>query len=316
MHNWTQERKVLIQGIDEPLALHAVAQMKAYGTNIVVGIGIGRGGSEIEGIPVFELVEEATAKVGEIYTSILFVPPNRVLDAALEAMAANIHRLILVTDRIPPLDMMRLSRRAGTRNTLILGGGSAGLILPGKVLLGICEACCYTPGNVALIGRGRGLMDEVAWTLTRGGIGQSMAIDLGNSETIGSGFDKWLEMVVRDRRTKAIVLLESAMIGNEEAADLIPKNFRKPIFAYVSGRHVPITPFSQDTTKLILSQCSTPIAHLSTAEAKLAACDRANISVANSPTQLAKLLQDTLKEEVKRKGKPILTSKNESTTSG
>ncbi|MBP0021047.1 MAG: CoA-binding protein [Cyanobacteria bacterium SBLK] len=314
MHNWTQERKVLIQGIAEPLAIHAVAKMKAYGTNIVAGIGIGRGGSKIEGVPVFELVEEATARVGAIYTSILFVPPNCVLDAALEAMAANIHRLILVTDRVPPLDMMRLFRKARDRNTLILGGGSQGLILPGKVLLGICEAHCYTPGNVALISRGSGLLDEVAWALTRAGIGQSMAIDLGSSEAIGSGFDKWLGMVVRDRKTKAIALLESAMMGNEEAANFIPNNIRKPIFAYISGRNVPITPFPQDTTKLILSQCSAPIPHSSTAEAKLAACDRANIPIADSPTRLAKLLQETLKEEVKRKRKPLLTSKHESTT--
>lgn len=313
MHNWTQ-RKVLIQGITEPLAIHAVAKMKAYGTNIVAGIGIGRGGSQIEEIPIFELVEEAMAKVGAIYMSILFVPPNCILDAALEAMAANIHRLILVTDRIPPLDMMRLSRRAQANNTLILGGGSAGLIVPGKAILGICEACCYTPGNVALVSRGAGLLDEVSWELTRAGIGQSMAIDLGSSEAIGSGFGEWLGIAIRDRRTKAIAFLESAMMGNEEAADLIPKNLNKPVFAYVSGRHVPIAPFSRDTTKLILSQCSTPIAHSSTAAAKVAACDRAKISVANSPTQLAKLLKETLKEEVKHKRKPILTSKHESTT--
>lgn len=315
MHNWTPERKVLIQGIAEPLATHAIAKMKAYGTNIVAGIGIGRGGEEIEGIPVFELVEEAIARVGGIYTSILFVPPNRILDAALEAMAANIHRLILVTDNIPPLDMMRLFRKAKANNTLVLGGGSTGLIVPGKVLLGICEASCYTLGNVALIGRGAGLLDEVAWELTQQGVGQSMAIDLGCGEAIGSGFGEWLGMVVRDRRTKAIALLESAMMGTEEAANLIPDNLRKPIFAYIAGRYVPMTPFSRDTTKLILSQCSTPLAHSSTAEAKLAACDRANIPVANSPTQLAKLLQDTLKEEVKRKRKPVLTSKHESTTS-
>ncbi len=315
MHNWTPERKVLIQGIGEPLALHALAKMKEYGTHIVAGIGIGRGGEELEGIPVFDLVEEAIAKVGAIYISILFVPPNRILDAALEAMASNIHRLILVTNNVPPLDMMRLFRKARTSNTLVLGGGSSGLIVPGKVLLGICEPRCYTPGNVALIGRGTGLLDEVAWELTRLGIGQSIAVDLGSGEAIGSGFDDWLSMVVKDRRTKAIALLESAMMGNEEAADLIPNNFRKPIFAYVPGCYVPITPLPQDTTKLILSQCSSPFAHSSTAEAKLTACDRVGIPVANSPVHLAKLLQEELKEEVKRKRKPVLASQDESTTS-
>ncbi len=312
MNNW-QSRKILVQGITEPLAIHAVAKMKDYGTNIVAGVGIGRGGEEIAGVPVFDLVEEAIAKVETVYMSIIFVPPNQILDAVLEAMAANIPRLILVTNHIPPLDMMRLFRKAKANKTVVLGGGSAGIIVPERVLLGICEARCYTPGNVALIGRSTGLLDEVAWELTRGGIGQSIAIDLGNGEAIGSGFSDWLTLLAKDRKTKAIALLESAMMGNEEAADLIPPHFKKPIFVYVSGRFVPIMPFSQDTTKLILSRCSTSFAHGSTAEAKLAACDRAGIPVANSPSQLAKLLQEALKSEVKIKQKPILTSNHEST---
>lgn len=307
MNNW-KSRKVLIQGITEPLAVHALAKMQDYGTNIVAGIGTGRGGEEIAGVPIFDLVEEAIAKVGTVYASIFFVSPNQILDAVLEAMAANIPRLILVTNHIPPLDMMRLFRKMRSGKTVVLGGGSAGIIVPEQVLLGICEPCCYTPGHVALIGRGTGLLDEVAWELTRGGIGQSIAIDLGNGEAIGSGFSDWLTLLANDRKTKAIALLESAMMGNEEAADLIPHDFKKPIFVYVSGCFVPIMPFSQDTTKLILSQCSTSFAHGSTAEAKLAACDRAGIPVANSPSQLAKLLQETLKKEVKSKQKPILTS--------
>ena len=194
--DWLLEGKVLIQGITEPLGTYYAARMKAYGTNIVAGIRVvGQQQEQIEEIPVFDLVEEAIAQVGEIETTIIFVHPYQVLDAASEAIAAGIKQIILITGGIPPLDLVRLLKKAQVTKTQLLGPGSSGIIIPNQVWLGTCEPEFYTPGQIGILSRSKRLGDEVALTLTKAGLGQSMAVSLGSEGITGSNLRQWFSIL-------------------------------------------------------------------------------------------------------------------------
>ena len=153
-----------MQGIDRPLGKYYAARLKAQGTCLVAGVASGHGGEIIAEIPVFDLVVEAVAEAREIKTSLILVPPNQVLDAALEAIAAAIPQLIIVTPGVPPLDLVELLKIASTTGTLILGPGSQGVIIPNYLWLGICEPNFYQSGTIGLSTRGDRLGDEVANT--------------------------------------------------------------------------------------------------------------------------------------------------------
>jgi succinyl-CoA synthetase alpha subunit len=128
------DSRILIQGLEDPLASAAIERMQVYGTNIVGIVSAGRGGQEFAKLPIFDLVEQAQVALGQIETSLIFVPAYEVLDAALEAIAAGIAQIIIITRGVPPLDMIRLLRQASISNTLILGSGSAGIIIPDRLL--------------------------------------------------------------------------------------------------------------------------------------------------------------------------------------
>jgi succinyl-CoA synthetase alpha subunit len=152
----TPDSKLIIQGITEPIATQYAQRMRAAGTAILAGVSVGEGGNTLEDIPLYDLVETAIADWGEIDTSLIFVPSYQVLDAALEAMAAKIRQLIIISKNVPPLDMVRLLEQAQSTNTFVLGSGSHGLIIPEKLWIGIGEYPLYKAGKVGMISRGEG----------------------------------------------------------------------------------------------------------------------------------------------------------------
>jgi len=168
--NFTPDSKVLVQGIAEPLGSTYAPLMKAYGTNVVAAVSSGHGGRILHGIPVFDMVDQALAVVGAVNTTVIFVSPYAALDAALEAIAAGIRQIILVTEGIPPLDMVKLLQKAESTETLVVGPNSPGIIVPGQVLLGIHPSEFYTPGPVGLISRSGTLTYEIALELTQAGL--------------------------------------------------------------------------------------------------------------------------------------------------
>ena len=169
--NWESSNKVIIQGISEYQAAFCAVQMKASGTNIVAGVSPGNGGTEIEGIRVFDLIEQVQAQGDTIDVSLIFVAPYQVLDAAKEAIAAGIRQIIIATSRVPPLDTMELIKCAQETDTLILGPGSHGIVIPQQVWLGDLQPQFFQPGTVGLITSSRHLCYEVAAELN--------AVDLG-----------------------------------------------------------------------------------------------------------------------------------------
>jgi succinyl-CoA synthetase alpha subunit len=299
--NFTSLNRVLIQGIAESFATAYALQMKAYGTQIVAGVSPGYGGTRVHGIPVFDLVEMALSAVGDIDATIIFTPPYAALDAALEAIAAGIRQIVLITEGIPPLDMVRLLRKAEMTETLVVGPNSPGIIVPGKLLLGIHPTEFYAPGSVGLISRSGTLTYEIARELTLAGLGQSMGICIGGDAIMGSSFPQWLEILDEDENTDVIVLVGEIGGDNEEAAaHYIAEAIDKPVVAYVAGHTAPRGRRMGHASAIIASQISELGSEIGTAASKINAFERAKIPVANYPSQIPTLVKKTLRLPTKR----------------
>jgi len=299
--NFTPQSTVLIQGIMETLGSIYAAQMKVYGTNVVAGVSPGHGGEDVEGIPVFDLVESAIARVGAIDTSIIFVPPYQVLDAALEAIACGIQQILLITEGVPPLDMVALLRKADATETLVVGPDSPGIIVPGRVLLGIHPPEFYTPGPVGLISRSGTLTYEIALELTHRGLGQSIGVCIGGDAIVGSSFPQWLELLDEDEHTEVIVLVgEIGGDSEESAAHYIAEAIDKPVIAYVAGRTAPRGRRIGHAGAIIDSQLLELGTEIGTADSKISAFERAKIPVARHPAQIPDLVKQVLKLTAKK----------------
>lgn len=293
--NFTTESKILIQGIADPLGLTYAPLMKAYGTRMVAGVSPGHGGEQIDAIPVFDLVESALQAVGMVDASIIVTQPYLVLDAALEAIAAGIRQLILVTEGVPPLDMVTLLRRAEAMETSVLGPDSAGIIIPGQILLGIHPTHFYRPGNVGLISRSGTLTYEIAHELTEAGLGQSIGVCIGGETIIGSSFPQWLQVLDEDEATDVIVLVGEIGGDSEEvAAHYIAEAIDKPVIAYVTGRTAP-RGRRVGHAGAIIAQTTELGADVGTANSKIKAFERAGIPVADYPSQIPVLVKKALK---------------------
>lgn len=289
--------KILVQGIAEPLGAIYVPIMQAYGTPIVAGVSPGDGGQSVDGIPIFDLVEQAVSATGKIDTSVIFVPPYEVLDAALEAMASEIRQLVLITEGVPPLDMVKLLREAEATETLVIGPNSPGIIIPGEILLGTHPPYCYTPGSVGLISRSGTLTYEVALELTRAGVGQSIAVGIGGDGILGSSFQQWLQILEEDDQTEVIVLIGEIGGESEEiAAHYIAEAIDKPIIAYIAGVKAPKGQLTGHAGAVIAAKIAGLGADIGTAESKLAAFKRAKIPIADRPSKIPELVQQALRK--------------------
>ncbi|EKQ69344.1 succinyl-CoA synthetase, alpha subunit [Leptolyngbyaceae cyanobacterium JSC-12] len=299
--NFTPNNRVLVQGIVDPLGSTYTPLMQAYGTTIVAGVSPGYGGKVFHGIPIFDLVETAQMTVGEIDTTIIFVPPYAVLDAALEAIAAGIRQIILITEGIPPQDVVSLLRKAEATETLIVGPNSPGIIVPGQVLLGIHPSEFYTPGSVGLISRSGTLTYEIARELTLAGLGQSMGVCIGGDAIVGSSFPQWLEILDEDENTEIIVLVgEIGGDSEEAAAHYIAEAIDKPVIAYVAGRTAPKGRRIGHAGAIIASQISELGSEIGTANSKITAFERAKIPVACYPSQIPTLVKKALRLPTQR----------------
>jgi succinyl-CoA synthetase alpha subunit len=295
--NFTSDSKVLIQGITEPLGTVYAPLMQDYGTQVVAGVSPGHAGKFLDGIPVYDMVEQAVAAVGIVDVTVIFVPPYEVLDAALEAIAAGIHQLILITEGVPPLDMVHLLRKAEAAETLVVGPSCPGVIVPGKILLGTHPAALYQPGTVGLVSRSGSLTYEVAHGLTCAGLGQSIVVSIGGDRVPGSSFQQWLQILEEDDGTEAIVLVgEIGGDSEETAAQYITEQIDKPVIAYIAGRTTPKGQVIGHAGAIIAARMAGMGAAIGTAESKMAAFKQANIAVANSPWQIPLLVKQAMEK--------------------
>ena len=291
MH-WKLPDRVIIQGINTPNVAYYTAAMKAYGTKIVAGISAGNGGEEIEQIPVFDLVEEAIAHIGNIDATLIFTSPYQVLDAAREAIAAEIKYIIILTPGVPPLDMVRLQQEARVTDTLIVGAGSKGIIVPKQICLGTLQPQYYQPGNIALISCSEHLSYEVALELNHADIGQSIVVHLGHEEIVGSTYQQWLSILSEDDNTESIVLIGQPDYYQEQvAAYYLDADINKPVIAYLAGLYAPKERIFLNATTIIANQLSYSVPSVNTDKQALAALKKAGIEVAKRPSEIPQLLR-------------------------
>lgn len=288
--NLTPDSKVLIYGFSEFITATHVNQMKAYGTNLVAGVNPGCGGQQLYNLPIFDLVEEVVGKFGAIDTAIICVNPYEVLDAALETMASKINQIIIISGGVPPLDMVKLLRKTEATETLIVGPNSPGIIVPGKILLGTQPRELYTPGSVGIVSRSSTLTYEVAWELTKAGLGQSISVSIGSDTIVGSSFLQWLQILDEDETTEAIVLVGQPGGDSEEAAArYIAEAIDKPVVAYIAGRHATTAKNWRQSGTLATVIGRKP--NFGTAQSKLTAFKKAKVPVADRPSAIPELLK-------------------------
>jgi len=297
--------KVLVQGIANPLGSDRARAMSAYGTNVVAGVSPGYGDTDIEGLPVFDSIDRAVAATGTIDTSVICTHPYQALDAAIEAIAAGIRQIIILSEGVPPLDMVRLLRKAEVTDTFVVGPSCPGIIVPGKMLLGTHPTEFYKPGPVGIVSRGGTLTYEVALSLTRAGLGQSICVGIGGDPIVGSSFDGWLQIFDEDDRTEAMVLVgEIGGSSEEAAAEYVADAIDKPVIAYVAGRYAPrgrrlchagaiVAARSLDTSA---GTYPTRQEEVGTADSKIEAFDRVGIPVADRPSAIPVLVSAAMEK--------------------
>ena len=235
--------RIIVQGITGKIGSFHTKDMLAYGTNIVGGVTPGKGGASEHGLSVFDTMKEAVEKTGAT-ASIVFVPPPFAADSIMEAADAGIRLCVAITDGIPAQDMIRVKRymrryRAENRMRLI-GPNCAGMISPGKALLGIMPGHIYLQGNVGIVGRSGTLGYEAAEQMKELGIGVSTSVGIGGDPINGSSFKDILELFEADPDTSAIVMIgEIGGPQEAEAAEYIRDHMKKPVIAYVAGLSAP-----------------------------------------------------------------------------
>lgn len=231
--------KIVVQGLTGSTGQMAAEMMKAGGSQIVAGVTPGKGGQQVEGIPVFDTVLEAKDAGGT--ASILFVPAGLLRDAGLEAIDAGMDPIVLMVDGVPldlSLELVSVARERGVR---LIGPNSPGVISPGKSLLGALRADFYSPGEVALISRSGGMMTTIAFELTKAGVGQSTCVGVGGDAVIGLDMPAAALLAEADPETSKILVFGEVGTGQEERLAALVRNgeIRKPVFAYVAGASAP-----------------------------------------------------------------------------
>jgi len=234
---------VLVLGITGRIGSFHTKEMLEYGTNIVGGVTPGKGGVSEHGVPVFNTVREAMEKTGATAT-VVFVPPPFAADAIMESADAGVRLCVAITDGIPAKDMIRVKRymrryRQESRMRLV-GPNCAGVISPGKALVGIMPGHIYLPGHIGIVGRSGTLGYEAASQMKELGIGVSTSVGIGGDPINGSSFRDILELFEQDPETHAVMMIgEIGGPQEAEAAEFIRDHMRKPVAAYVAGLSAP-----------------------------------------------------------------------------
>ena len=231
--------RVLVQGLTGREGAFHARQMKEYGTPVVAGVTPGKGGTEHEGTPVFDGVDEAVAATGA-NAAVIFVPPGFAADAILEAAASQMPLVVCITEGIPVLDMVRVQRALAGGRTRLIGPNCPGIITPGAAKIGIMPGAIHRPGRVGVVSRSGTLTYEAVDQLTRRGIGQSTCIGIGGDPIIGTDFVAALTAFAADEGTDAVVLIgEIGGRAEEEAAAWIEAHMQKPVVAFIAGQTAP-----------------------------------------------------------------------------
>ncbi|MEO0079516.1 MAG: succinate--CoA ligase subunit alpha [candidate division WOR-3 bacterium] len=280
-----RDTRLIVQGITGRDGAFHARQMKEYGTAVVAGVTPGKGGSTVEGIPVFDTLEEAKDKTGA-NASIIFVPAPFAADAMFEAVTAGLELVVCVTEGVPTLDVVRVLEYARLKGTRIIGPNSPGVIAPGKAKVGIMPASSFRPGCVGVVSRSGTLTYEIA--ANTGTFGQSTVVGIGGDPVVGTGFIDCLAMFEDDPQTEAIVIVgEIGGSDEERAAEYVKMNVKKPVFGFIAGQTAPPDKRMGHAGAIIAGG-------LGTAQDKLRAFQASGIEIIYEPQELAEKLKSRL----------------------
>src|SRR6185312_784699 len=285
-----KDTKVIVQGITGSTALFHTQQMLEYGTKIVGGVTPGKGGSEVEGVPVFNTVDEAVKTTGA-NASVIYVPAPFAADAILEAVDAELDLVICITEHIPVLDMVNVKRYLEGKKTRLIGPNCPGVITPGESKIGIMPDYIHTKGHVGVVSRSGTLTYEAVHQLSQAGIGQSTAVGIGGDPVNGTDFIDVLKAFNEDEDTYAVIMIgEIGGTAEEEAAEWVKANMTKPVVGFIGGQTAPPGKRMGHAGAIISGGKGT-------ADEKIRVMNECGIEVAETPSVMGETLINVLKKE-------------------
>ena len=281
------DTRLVVQGLTGREGSFHAKRNRDYGTNVVAGVTPGKGGTDVDGVPVFDTVHEAVSETGG-NAALVFVPARFAADAVLESYDAGIDVIVAITENIPAMDMARVVPylRTGGRGTTLVGPNCPGLISPGKANVGIIPGEICMPGPVGLVSRSGTLTYQIVHELTQRGIGQSSCVGIGGDPIPGSDFIDILKMFEADDDTELVVLVgEIGGDAEERAAQFVAANMSKPVVAYIAG-------FTAPPGKRMGHAGAIISGSRGTARAKADALESAGIRVGRNPTEVAEIVAE------------------------
>ena len=283
-----KDSKILVQGITGQEGMFHTRQCVAYGTQVVAGVTPGKGGQEMDGIPVFNTVEDAVLSTGA-NVSLIFVPPPFAADAVMEAADAGVDLVVCITEGIPTLDMVKVKAFLEDADTRLNGPNCPGVITPDEAKVGIMPGFIHLKGKVGLISRSGTLTYEAVKQLTERGLGQSTCIGIGGDPIIGSQFIDLLALFQEDPDTEAVVMIgEIGGTAEEEAAEFVNNYMTKPVVGFIAGQTAPPGRRMGHAGAIIAGGKGT-------AAEKMAAMSAAGIEVVKSPADIGEAVARILK---------------------
>jgi succinyl-CoA synthetase alpha subunit len=285
-----ENTRVVSQGITGTEGSFHTREAVKFGTTVVAGVTPGKGGMQFDGIAIYNRVVDAVEKAGANACGI-YVPASFAPDAVIEAIEAGIGLIVCMTEGIPVLDMIKVKQALKGSGARMIGPNCPGIATPGAGKIGFMPNFTMTKGTVGVISRSGTLTYEVLWQLTTLGIGQSTAIGIGGDPIVGSSFVDLLDLLEKDTQTEAIVLIgEIGGTAEEEAAEFIKSNVRKPVVAFVAGRTAPPGRRMGHAGAIIAGGKGT-------ADEKVQALEKAGVTVEKNPALIGKAIKNILTKQ-------------------
>jgi len=282
----SKKSRVVTQGMGKTGLFH-LKGCREYGTQMVAGVTPGRGGTDFEGIPIFDTVSAAVQATGAD-ASVIYVPPGGAGDAIMEAADAGIPLVVCITEGVPVLDMVRVKRFLEGRPTRLIGPNCPGVITPGECKIGIMPGYIHKPGRIGVVSRSGTLTYEAVFQLSNLGIGQSTCIGIGGDPIIGTGFVDALRLFQDDPNTDGVIMIgEIGGSAEEDAAAFIKANMTKPVVGFIAGQTAPPGRRMGHAGAIISGSSGT-------AAEKIRAFEENGVRVARRPIEVVDLIREAL----------------------
>jgi len=279
--------RLVVQGITGRDGSFHTSQMIKYGTNVVAGVTPGRGGKEVEGIPVFNTVAEAVKKT-EANTSVIFVPAKFAPDAIYESADAGVKLVVCISEGIPAIELVKVVAYLQDKNCRLIGPNSPGVVSADEAKVGILPGHIFIKGSVGVVSRSGTLTYEIVDHITKTGLGQSTCLGIGGDPVIGTKFIECLELFAKDDETEAVVLVgEIGGRDEQDAAAYVKEHFNKPVFGFIVGKTAPPGKRMGHAGAIIAGTAGT-------AAEKIKAFEENGIRVGETPADVARLVKAKL----------------------